>query len=128
MTLLAWLSVLNQAASSQLNEKKEYLKLAQQMEKSRKREEATKKEKTEREVSLKKENSMIRVLLKNEKEDSYFHPDVTLKRNGEKFYYGRETVDEAGGRDTRSLRIKRGSRSCLCPASAALQFIKAAWK
>ena len=98
------------------------------MEKSGKREEATKKEKTEREVSLKKESSMIRVLLKNEKEDSYFHPDVTLKRNGEKFYYGRETVDEAGG-TIRVLRIKRESRiSCLCPVSAALQFIKAAWK
>lgn len=129
MTLLAWLSVLNQAASSQLNEKKEYLKLAQQMEKSRKREEATKKEKTEREVSLKKESSMIRVLLKNEKEDSYFHPNVTLKRNGEKFYYGRETVDEAGGtikipEDKKGIQILSMSRQCGAPVYQGSMEIK----
>lgn len=129
MTLLAWLSVLNQAASSQLNEKKEYLKLAQQMEKSRKREEATKKEKTEREVSPKKESSMIRVLLKNEKEDSYFHPDVTLKRNGEKFYYGRETVDEAGGtikipEDKKGIQILSMSRQCGAPVYQGSMEIK----
>lgn len=129
MTLLAWLSVLNQAASSRLNEKKEYLKLAQQMEKSRKREEAAKKEKTERDVSLKKESPMIRVLLKNEKEDSYFHPDVTLKRNGEKFYYGRETVDEAGGtikipEDKKGIQILSMSRQCGAPVYQGSMEIK----
>lgn len=129
MTLLAWLSVLNQAASSRLNEKKEYLKLAQQMEKSRKREEAAKKEKTERDVSLKKESPMIRVLLKNEKEDSYFHSTVTLKRNGEKFYYGRETVDEAGGtikipEDKKGIQILSMSRQCGAPVYQGSMEIK----
>lgn len=124
LTLLAWLFVLNQAASSRLQEKKEYLRLMQ-AEQKKNREEADKKEIIKKESSKeasseKKKRQMIRVLIKNEKEASYFHPSAALVLNGESLFYDKNTVESQGGTvlipaEKNGIQLTSVTRQCGAP-------------
>lgn len=77
---------LDQAAQTRLKEKKEYFKLIK---------ESSKEKKLNR-----KEETTIRVLLMTTDYQSYFHPSVTLIRDGKEQIYDPETLKVAGGRIT----------------------------